>query len=134
MSAIRQIIILLRNTLVVTMAIAAGFMLGSAIGIPSWLQIVCLIPAGYLFVRLSGDPIPPMRRWVPYALAIVIVVSVMSLATGLVRAYYPSLYGSSWPSILIFGIVFLPMRSLASFIERHWPFGGSNTSSGTDTL
>jgi hypothetical protein len=133
MSALRQVIILLRDTLLVTLAVAGGFMLGGAIGIPGWLQIVCLIPAGYLYIRLSGDPIPPMRRWVPYAVAITVFVSVMSLANGLVRAYFPSLYESSWPTILIFGVAFLPMRSLASFIERHWPLGSSDPSPETKT-
>jgi hypothetical protein len=133
MNAIRQIIVLLRNTLLVTLAVALGFTLGSAIGIPSWLQIICLIPAGYLFIRLSGDPIPPMRRWVPYAVAITGVVSMMSLATALVRTHFPSLYGSSWLTVLIFSVVFLPMRSFAAFIERHWPFGGADTSPETKT-
>lgn len=133
MNAIRQIIILLRNTLLVTLAVAGGFILGGAIGIPSWLQIVCLIPAGYLFVRLSGDPIPPMRRWVPYAVAITGVVAVMSLASGLVRSHFPSLDGSFWPSILIFSAAVLPMRAFAAFIERHWPFRGAVTSAETKT-
>lgn len=116
-----------------TLAVAVGFALGGAIGIPSWLQIICLIPAGYLFTRLSGDPIPPMRRWVPYAVAITGVVSVMSLATALVRTHFPSIYGSSWPTILIFSVVFLPMRSFAAFIERHWPFGVADTPPETKT-
>ena len=133
MKAIHEIFILLRNTLLVTLAVVGGFILGSAIGIPSWLQIVCLIPAGYLFVRLSGDPIPPLRRWVPYAVAITGIVTVMSLAIGIIRSHFPSLHGSSWPSILIFSAAFLPMRALAGFIERHWPFGGANASADTKT-
>ena len=133
MNAIRQIFILLRNTLLVTLAVAVGFTLGGAIGIPNWLQIVCLIPAGYLFIRLSGDPIPPMRRWVPYAVAITGVVSVMFLVNGLVRTHFPVLHGSSWPTILIYSVVLLPMRSFAAFIESHWPFGGADTSAETQT-
>jgi hypothetical protein len=133
MNTIRQVIILLRNTLLVTLAVAGGFTLGGAIGVSNWLQIVCLIPAGYLFIRLSGEPIPPMSRWVPYAVGITGVVSVASLANGLVQTRFPSLSGSSWPTILIFSVAFLPMRSFAAFIERHWPFGGGDASPKTKT-
>jgi len=133
MNAIRQVILLLRNTLLVTLAVVGGFTLGGAIGIPIWLQIICLIPAGYLFIRLSGDSIPPMRRWVPDAVAITGVVSVMSLANALVRTHFPSLSESSWPTILIFSVVFLPMKSFAAFIERHWPFRRADTPAETKT-
>ena len=133
MNAVHQIIILLRNTVLVTLAVAGGFMLGGALGIPNWLQIVCLIPAGYLFIRLSGEPIPPLRRWVPYAVAITVVVSVVSLANGLVRTHFPSIYESSWPPVIVFTAAFLPMRALAAFVERHWPFGGADTSGETKT-
>jgi hypothetical protein len=132
MNAIRQIFLLLRNTLLVMLAVAVGFTIGSAIGIPSWLQMVCLIPAAYLFIRLSGDPVPPIRRWVPYAVAITSFVMVMSVTIGLIRTHFPSLLGSSWPSLLIFSAIFLPMVPMGSFaawIERYWPFGGADTTS-----
>ena len=133
MKHIRPVMILFRNTLLVTIAVVVGFTLGSVIGVPNWLQILCIIPAGYLFIRLSGDPIPSMRCWVPYAVAITVLLSVLSVANGLVRSQFPSLYGSTWPYIVIFSVVFLPLGWFAAFIERHWPFGGDDTKSKTKT-
>lgn len=128
-----EIIVLLRNTLLVTLTVALGFTLGSAIGIPSGLQIICLIPAGYLFIRLSGQPVPPLRRWGSYAVAITGIVSLMAFVSSLIQAHFASLHESSWPAIMIFSILFMPTTWLASVIERHWPFGESETSSEPDS-
>lgn len=127
-----EIIVLLRNTLLVTLTVALGFTLCSAIGIPRWLQIICLIPAGYLFIRLSGQPVPPLRRWGSYALALSAVLSLFAFASGIIRAHFSSFHESSWPAIMIFSIIFLPTSWLASVIQRHWPFGGSEASSEPD--
>ncbi|MFT3992342.1 MAG: hypothetical protein QM680_13135, partial [Luteolibacter sp.] len=128
MNAIRPIIILLRNTVLVTLAVVVGFLVGSAIGLPNWLQVVCILPAGYLFLRLSGDPIPSSKHWIPHALAITILVAIMSLVTGLVRTRFPALYESSWTFIMIFFIMSMPMRALAALFERHWPIKDDGTS------
>jgi hypothetical protein len=55
----REIMILLRNTALVTAAVVLGFMAGGAIGIPGWLQGFCLLPAGYLYFHLSEENRPP---------------------------------------------------------------------------
>jgi hypothetical protein len=133
MNAIRQVIVLLGHTILVTLAVAGGFMLGSAIGIPSWLQIVCLVPAGYLFIHLSGEPIPPMRRWVSYMVAIIGLVSVVSFANWIIRNQFPSIHQSTWISSLIFGALLFPMRAIASYVQRHWPFRDTDNSSETRT-
>ena len=133
MNTIREILALLGKTLLVTLAVAGGFILGGMIGIPDWLQVVCLIPAGFLFFRLSGDPFPPKRRWVPYAVAIAGVASLMSFANGLLQSHFPSLYGSFWPHFLLFYVAIIPVRAFAALIERHWPFGAAETSSETRT-
>lgn len=54
MKLLREFILLLRNTLFVTVAVILGFTLGSALGVPLWLQGFCLLPAALLFNRLSG--------------------------------------------------------------------------------
>ncbi|NLT70667.1 MAG: hypothetical protein GXX91_08220 [Verrucomicrobiaceae bacterium] len=134
MNAIRLIIVLLRNTVLVTLVVALGFALGEAIGLPTWLQIICLIPAGYLFLRLSGDPIPPMKRWVPHAIAITVVVGAWSTAIFLVRAGFPSFLESSWwPFILILAVLFSPTRSIAAKIEHCWPFGDVENPTGVES-
>lgn len=57
MKLLREITLLLRNTLFVTVAVILGFSLGSAIGVPVWLQGFCLLPAALLFNWLSdGGP------------------------------------------------------------------------------
>lgn len=117
MTAIREIGILLRNAALVTLAVVLGFVLGGVIGLPSWLKIVCLIPACYLFLRLVGEPIPSVRRWVPHAIALTILVA----AASFVLDSFPSLYDSPWLVILPFGIASLFRRPLAAWIERHWP-------------
>ena len=133
MNAIHQVIILVRNTLLVTLAVAGGFTLGSAIGIPSWLQVVCLIPAGYLFVRLSGDPTPPMKRWASIAIATTAVMLAITLAYELIENHFPSLDKSFWPFSLIFIVTVMPVGEFAAFIERHWPFKSADTSAEMKT-
>lgn len=133
MNAFHQLTILLRNALLVTLAVVGGFRLSDALGLPGGLQVICLIPAGYLFVRLSGDPIPPLKKWVPFAIAITGFLLLEPLVMEAVRTHYPSIKDSSWPFNLIGLVGFMAMMWLATLLESHWPFRSDEESSGTNT-
>jgi hypothetical protein len=58
MNILRETSLILRNSVLVTLAVVLGFAIGSALGIPTWLQGFCLVPAGCLYYRLSGSARP----------------------------------------------------------------------------
>lgn len=132
MNAFHQLAILLRNALLVTLAVVVGFRLSDALGLPGGLQVICLIPAGYLLVRLSGDPIPPLKQWVPFAIAITGFLILEPLVMEAVRTHYPSIKDSSWPFNLINLVGFMAMMWLATLLESHWPFRSDEASTETD--
>ena len=74
MNLFRAIGLLLGKTLLVTAAVALGFGVGGALGLPGWLQGIFLAPAGHLFYRLSGETPPPWWK----ILGLLLVVSVMT--------------------------------------------------------
>ena len=132
MNAFHQLTILLRNALLVTLAVVFGFRLSDALGLPGGLQVISLIPAGYLFVRLSGDPIPPLKKWAPFAIAITGFSLLEPLVMETVRTHYPSVKDSSWPFNLINLVGFMAMMWLATLLESHWPFRSDEASTETD--
>jgi hypothetical protein len=66
MAFLRESYLIFRNTALVTLAVVVGFAIGSALGIPGLLQAVCLVPAGYLFFRLSGEKPPGVGKVVGF--------------------------------------------------------------------
>jgi hypothetical protein len=75
---IHEISVLFGKTFLVTLVVALGFGLCSWLGLPSWAQGFGLIPAGYVFCRLAGERIPPVRRWLPFLLGISLLIYVFA--------------------------------------------------------
>jgi hypothetical protein len=64
---------------IVTVAVVLGFCLGSARGLPVWLQAVFLIPELLLFCRLSGQRRPPIWKMIGFLGLLSIFVLLVSL-------------------------------------------------------
>ena len=101
----REIMRLLLNTVLVTAAVVAGFLAGSALGLPVWLQGFFLLPAVWLFFRLSGDAPPPWWKM----LGFLALISLYSLAAWLVFPYVPERYHG-----VVFFLVVVVMPSPAT--------------------
>lgn len=107
MTLLREITLLLRNTLLVTVAVILGFTLGSALGVPVWLLGFCLLPAALLFNRLSdGGPF----AW-GKALGFLMVLSGFLWAMPHVPPSY------RFPGVVLF-LIFSP--SVTRWLERHF--------------
>jgi len=65
-----EVMVILGKTVLVTLAVPIGFILGGVLRLPDWAQAFGFLPAAYLFCRLSGEPVPPMRRWLPFLLGL----------------------------------------------------------------
>jgi hypothetical protein len=59
MKILRETALLFRNTVLVTSAVLLGIWAASAFSLPLWFWYPCLLPAGYLFLKLS-DTQPPI--------------------------------------------------------------------------
>jgi hypothetical protein len=66
---------------IVTVAVVLGFCVGSALGLPVWLQAVFLIPAMLLFCRLSGQRRPPIWKMIGFVGLLSIFVLLVSLGS-----------------------------------------------------
>jgi hypothetical protein len=62
----RETGLILRNTLLVTLTVVLGFTAGNLLGLPTWLWGFCLLPAGILFYKLSGEKAPPWWKLVAF--------------------------------------------------------------------
>ena len=67
MNPIRETSIVVRNAALVTAAVVRGFCVGSALGLPVWIQGLLLIPAMLLFHGVAGvsrsvDKSTPIRK------------------------------------------------------------------------
>lgn len=110
----REIMRLLLNTVLVTAAVVGGFIFGSALGLPVWLQGFCLLPAAWLFFRLSGET--PPARW--RVLGFFVLVSLYSLAAGLIFPHVPERFHGV---VFFLLIVLMPTPStLSRAIQRRW--------------
>lgn len=113
MKLLREFTLLLRNTLFVTVAVILGFTLGSALGVPIWLQGFCLLPAALLFNRLSdGGPF----AW-GKVLGFLIVLSGFTLVFTVVFPHLPSNYRIL--GVVVF-MMFAPMSSVTRWLERRF--------------
>lgn len=113
MTILRETSLLLRNTVLVTAAVILGFTLGSALGVPAWLQGFCLIPAALLFHRLSGGG--------PFAwgkvLGFLVVLSGITFVFTLAFPHLPPSYRSLGVVVLV---MFAPVSSVARWLERRF--------------
>lgn len=107
MKLLRETALILRNTLFVTVAVILGFTLGSAVGVPIYLQGFCLLPAALLFNRLSDGG--PFAWW--RVLGFLIVLSSFLFALP----HLPPSY--RFPGIVLF-LMFSP--SVTKWLERRF--------------
>jgi hypothetical protein len=111
MKLTHEILLLLRNTFLVTLAVVLGFTIGGILHIPASLQVVCLIPAGWLFYRLSGEKAPRPADWIPLFAAIALILQCGFLLVPLVPDEYRV-------PVVIFLILLAPVRPLERLIRR----------------
>ena len=118
MKSFREILRLLRNAVLVTVAVVLGFVVGGALGIPSWLQVICLLPAGYLFIRLSGEEIRSTANWLPYCIATLIFVGLIVLVIAFLEEQFPEL-SDGW-IMLVFALLVAvsPVNGFANWLQR----------------
>jgi Na+-transporting NADH:ubiquinone oxidoreductase subunit NqrB len=86
MNLICRTALILRNTFLVTLLVALGFMASDALNLPSWLGVFCLIPAGWLFMRLSGETPVQWGKLIGF----LAVVSGFLLLTGQLTPQFPA--------------------------------------------
>ncbi len=67
MNLIRDVSLTVRNAVIVTAAVILGFCVGDALGLPVWLQGTFLLPAIFIFCRLSGMPRPFFGKIIGFA-------------------------------------------------------------------
>lgn len=94
-----------------TLAVALGFFVGSALGLPVWLQTFFLIPAILLFYRLSGDRRPAVWKIVGFAG----FLSACGLLLTLGLKHAPEQY--SWIFFILF-VVLAPTGSIFNILTR----------------
>lgn len=88
MSILREIFLVLRNTLLVTALAYFGLAMGSAIGVPSWLLGLCFVPAALLFHWLSSDARPQWRETLGFAGIFTVLVTMLGVTLPLVPEPY----------------------------------------------
>ncbi len=79
MTLLRGICAIILKAILVTITVAFGFTLCGLLGLPSWLQMLGIIPAGYLMYRLSGETPPPIRQWLPFLLGLTLLLFLFSI-------------------------------------------------------
>ena len=113
MNPIRDISITIMKAALVTIAVVVGFCVGSAFGLPVWLQAVFLIPAMLLFYRLSGGRPPSIWKILGFTGLLSIFVLLMSLGFKYVPDEYCSIY-------LILVMLLVPFPSIVNWFERRF--------------
>ena len=125
MTALREIIILLRNTLLVVGTLALTFLLGAALSLPSWVQVIGFVPAGYVYLRLSGEPIPPVSRWLPVVILLCLVTLAFTELFPLVPVHWRT-------PVYVLIIVFSPLGPLSAWVSRTFGRSRPSTSESPD--
>jgi hypothetical protein len=88
MNPIRETSIVVRNAALVTVAVVLGFCVGSALGLPVWLQGVFLIPAILLFYGLAGERRPALWKILGFTALLSVYVLLVSLGFKYVPEQY----------------------------------------------
>ncbi len=113
MSILRETALILRNTVLVTVAVILGFLIGSALGVPAWLQGFCLLPAALLFNRLSGDE--PFAWW-----KVLGFLTVLAGITFVFTVAFPHLPQRYQPVVVVVCMMFAPVSSVTKWLERRF--------------
>jgi hypothetical protein len=109
MKIIRETAVIVGKSILVTLAVALGFSLGSNLGLPSLLQPLCLIPAAYLFYRLSEGTYPAW--WKPISF-----LAFMSGILFLLEVSFPTLPPGIRGAVVV--VLMQPLISIAKRIEQ----------------
>lgn len=113
MSILRETSLILRNTVLVTAAVILGFTLGSALGVPAWLQGFCLLPAALLFHRLSGGGAFAWGK----VLGFLIVLSGLTFVFTVAFPHIPPGYQSA---AIVLCVMFAPVSGVTKWLERRF--------------
>ncbi|MCX6850858.1 MAG: hypothetical protein NTY98_18245 [Verrucomicrobia bacterium] len=113
MKILRETALIMRNTLLVTVAVILGFTLGSAVGVPIYLQGFCLLPAALLFNRLSDGG--PFAWW--KVLGFLMVLSCITFVFTVAFPHLPPSY-RSWGMVVL--VMFAPVSSVTKWLERRF--------------
>lgn len=113
MKPVRDISLTIFKAAIVTVAVVLGFWAGSALGIPAWLQGVCLVPAMLLFYRLSGEHGPSLWKLIGFAA----FISLLAFLASLGSKYVPEPGFWYW-YLLIFFIA--PIGPILNWFERRF--------------
>jgi hypothetical protein len=125
MNILRETSLILLNAVLVTLAVVLGFTIGGALGIPAWLQGFCLVPAGYLYFRLSGGAPPAWWKM----LGFLTVLSGMTFIFTVVFTHVPQHYQTV---VFVLFIMFAPIAPVTRWLERRFaktPPANTNSSS-----
>ena len=113
MNILRETLLILLNTVLVTLAVVLGFTIGGALGVPTWLQGFCLVPAGYLFFRLSGGARPAWWKVFGFLTVLSGIVCVFSVVFPHVPQRYQTL-------VFVLVVMFSPIGPVTRWIERRF--------------
>ena len=113
MNPIREISLTVRNAGLVTVAVILGFCVGSALGLPVWLQTFFLLPAVFLFCRLAGERRPSFWKIVGFAA----VLSGFVLLFQLGSKYVPERY--FWIYYILVALI-APVGPIFHWIDRRF--------------
>jgi hypothetical protein len=111
MNSIRTISVTVRNAVLVTLAVIIGFCVGDALGLPVWLQAVCLIPAIILFYRLAENRRPSTWKLFGLIALLTIYVFIFHLGSKFIPERYFLLYFILLPAVF-------PFRAISNWAEK----------------
>lgn len=111
MNVLRPISRITWHAVLVAAAVILGFAVGGWIGIPVWLQGFFLLPAVFLFCRLSDDPRPSIWKSIGWIALLSVFVLFVSLGAKIVPERY------FWAYYILI-IVFFPPGPVTRWFER----------------
>jgi hypothetical protein len=103
---------IVRNAALVTVAVVLGFCVGSALGLPVWLQGFFLIPAMLQFYSLAGERRPALWKIVGFTAFLAIFVLLVSLGFRHVPEEY------FWIYFILIALV--PFGPILNWFERRF--------------
>lgn len=109
MTILRETVLIFRNAAVVTSAVILGFAVGGALGMPSWLQAFCLVPAALLFYRLSGEARPAWWKLLGF-------MGVLSVLALLFTMLFPLIPERHQTLAFILLLIFAPFQPVTRWI------------------
>jgi hypothetical protein len=113
MNPIRETSLVIRNAALVTVAMVLGFCVGSALGLPVWLQGFFLIPAILLFYGLADERRPALWKIFGFTALLAVYVLLVSLVFKYVPEQYVWIY-------FILLVLIAPFGPILSWLERRF--------------